>query len=61
MAKTNILNSGASRNFSHGRAIYDTVPEFAVNFEVADYDLVSNKPAKFLVEFNHENVSIEDA
>jgi hypothetical protein len=54
MAKTNILISGPSRNFIRGRAIYDTVPEFAVNFEVADYELVSNSPAKFLVLFNHE-------
>jgi len=54
MPKTDILVSGTSRNFSNGRAIYDTVSEFAVNFELKDYELVSNGPAEFLVLFNHE-------
>jgi hypothetical protein len=54
MATTNILISGTMRNFSHGRAIYDTVSEYTVNFEVADYELVSIMQAKFLVFFNYE-------
>jgi hypothetical protein len=54
MQKANILVSGTSRNFSDGRPIYETVAEFAINFDLAQYRLVSNGMANFLVLFNHE-------
>ena len=54
MPRREILVSGTSRNFSHGRPIYETVPEFAVNFDLAQYELVSSGSAQFLVLFNHE-------
>lgn len=54
MDKIDILVSGTAKTFDPNLTAFQTIPDFASQFDVDKYSLISKGKCKYLVLFNHE-------